>query len=513
MTQPTAFTTTNTPNAARVTQSMRKLGYDNVTAIADLIDNSLDAGASVIKVRVLTENKQPKIFIADDGSGMTKTVLDEAMKFGSESKKDETSDLGKFGMGLSTASLSIAKRCTVITITDGVAYTAITDVDEIFRQNAFVKYLEPSTDAEVALFKEQTGGTEGTLVILENCDQLTNLNTTSFADRLCGELGRIFRYYLDSGRVIQVNNRTVAAVDPLQWNDHGTQRVLSDEIIEIEHEGTTHKLHLRLAVIPQKSASDAETDANMRNQGLYILRNNREIEQATWLGLGTKHNDFNRVRGELLFDGGLDDVIGLNFTKRGVNLTQSVQDKLARVLKPELLRIRREVKAERQVTSAPDQQKVLDSIAAFISSKDHLLMKPKREHERRQRLGGVPTPKPPRSNHKGGEHVNINDPKLAESKLKYVFVTEKLGIQGQIYEAEMSGGKLVISLNVEHPFYEKFIAGNMVENGEGLKNVHGWTYLICSLAQAEVSMTQDDENEIVGTMKMYMANNMRALLR
>lgn len=505
------FTTTNSPNAARMIFSMRRLGYDNVVAIADIVDNSLDAGASIVKVKVCTENKQTKIFISDNGSGMTKSVLDEAMKFGSDSKKDETSDLGKFGMGLSTASLSLAKRCTVITVQDTVGYTAITDVDEISKQNAFVKYLEPSTPDELELFNKHVEG-EGTLVVLEQCDRLTNLNVTSFADRLRNELGRIFRYYLDSGRELRVNDRVVPISDPLRWNEQGTQRVLSDEAIETECNGELHTLRVRLAVIGKTSVSDTDDDANIRNQGLYILRNNREIERATWLDIATKHNDLNYVRGEILFDGGLDDLIGLNFTKRGVNLSQSLNDKLTRILKPELLRIKKEAKAEKLADSAPEQQNVLDSIAKDISSKDHLLMKPKRERaQRKQKSNTVPPLTPKKKD--GGEHVNINNPKLMESKLKYVFVTQHLGIQGQIYEAEVTGGKLVISLNVDHPFYERFIAGNIGDNGEGLKNAFGWGYLICSLAQAEVSMVQDDESEAMATLKMFMANNMRVLLR
>src|SRR5437588_8762061 len=105
----------NDPNAGRLVESLRYLGYGNYEAIADLVDNSIDAEAQHIKVRVQQRNNQPHISIADDGPGMAESVLDQAMRLGSMTQRDLNSDLGRFGMGLVTASLSIARSCHVIT--------------------------------------------------------------------------------------------------------------------------------------------------------------------------------------------------------------------------------------------------------------------------------------------------------------------------------------------------------------------------------------------------------------
>ena len=103
------------PNAASLMQSLRAFGYDVSTAVADLIDNSITAEASAISICFEWNDGEPWISIADDGYGMTENELSEAMKTGSKNPLDERApnDLGRFGLGLKTASFSQCKRLTV----------------------------------------------------------------------------------------------------------------------------------------------------------------------------------------------------------------------------------------------------------------------------------------------------------------------------------------------------------------------------------------------------------------
>jgi len=89
----------NDPNAGRLVESLRHLGYGNYEAIADIVDNAIDADARYVSIRVQQRNNQPYISIADRGTGMSKDVLDQAMRLGSLTARDLNSDLGKFGMG------------------------------------------------------------------------------------------------------------------------------------------------------------------------------------------------------------------------------------------------------------------------------------------------------------------------------------------------------------------------------------------------------------------------------
>ena len=141
------FDRPNDPNPGRLVDSLRYLGYGNYEAIADLVDNSIDADANVISVRIQQRETQIQILIADNGAGMDIGTLDEAMKLGSLTVRDMNSDLGKFGMGLVTASLSIARRCHVITRAGKDCFSSAWDVDDIVANNAFRKHLAPATQA------------------------------------------------------------------------------------------------------------------------------------------------------------------------------------------------------------------------------------------------------------------------------------------------------------------------------------------------------------------------------
>lgn len=503
--RPKQFNSNNQPNAAKMIPALRKLGYDNKAAIADLVDNSLDAAASIVSINIFSKKSEPQIIIADNGVGMSRAILDEALRFGSQTEKDATSDLGKFGMGLSTASLSLAKRCTVITLANGEYWTAITDVDIAMEQNTFDKYLELSTDTEIEMFKHYVNSESGTVVILDNCDGLTTSNLTNLKDSLKKDIGRIFRYYIDSGRQILINEKLIASFDPLRWDDAETEHVLDEKF---KHEGET--VRIKLVVLPLDAGTDTNDTANMYSQGLYLMRNNREIVAATWVGM-SKHNDYNYVRGEVLFSGGLDEEVGIPFTKQAVVLKQSLRDRITAIVKPELVRIRRDAANKRTAQTADDQQDIHDIAAKEISAKDKLLTKPLRKQETRDEVNDESRERKPAEN-KGGEHVNITMPKLVEGKLKCEFVLEHLGQGGQIYEAEMMGGKLRIAYNLDHPFYEKFIAMR-TKSEDGRAVAIATDFLVYSLASAEVRTLQDSDTEVISTFKSAVSNNLRVLLR
>jgi hypothetical protein len=209
----------NDPNAARLIESLRHLGYGNYEAIADIVDNSIDAEAQKISIKIQQKSGQPLIVITDDGDGMTEAVLDQAMRLGSLTSRDLNSDLGKFGMGLVTASLSLARKCHVITRTADGTFSSAWDVDEIISQNKFLKHLDKATDEERSVFDDECGSTKsGTVVILSKCDNLSNKNLSSFASNLKHHLGRVHRYFIDAGRAITVNNERILAIDPLKLN-------------------------------------------------------------------------------------------------------------------------------------------------------------------------------------------------------------------------------------------------------------------------------------------------------
>lgn len=503
----------NDPNAARLIESLRYLGYGNYEAIADLVDNCIDAEAEHISIKVLQRAGQPQISVADDGSGMSRSVLDQAMRLGSLTNRDLNSDLGKFGMGLVTASLSIAKNCHVITRADDVCLSSAWDVDEIVSQNAFVKHLDEATDEERRRLDDEVGKNKtGTLVILTKCDNLSNKNTSAFASVLKNHLGRVHRYFIETNRSIRVNDEPVAALDPLQLGNKQTEVVI-DELIPIsvndEDERRIENVRARIVLVPDVPANELDVARSMKSQGFYVMRNQREIANAATLSFFTKHNDFNRMRGEIFFPGTLDRLVGIEFTKHQVNLDQSLFDQLASTLVPTCRSIKRREASRKRVETSEVQQQLHNQAVKAIAEKDKLLIKPKAIIERRESRGNGNSPRPDsKADRSDRERKNITRAQALEARLNCEIREERLGPNGQIYECDREGRRLVLRYNVEHPFYQRFVTDNL----EDSRSVTSADFLIYSMATAEIRMLDDGELDAVNNFKAVMSANLRTLL-
>lgn len=501
----------NDPNAGRLVESLRYLGYGNYEAIADLVDNAIDAEARHISIRVQQRNNQPQISIADRGTGMTKDVLDQAMRLGSQTTRDLNSDLGRFGMGLVTASLSVAKKCHVITRSEEGCWSSAWDVDEVVAQNAFVKHLDTATSEEIELLSAEIGGeSTGTLVILTKCDNLSNRNTSAFASILKHHIGRIHRYFIEAGREFRINDEVIAAIDPLQLGDPATEVVIDDVFpVSVNDDGQEKKesVRARIVLVPQTPANELDIARSMKAQGFYVMRNQREIKDAVTLNFFTKHNDFNRMRAELFFPATLDRLVGIEFTKRQAALEQSLYDQLANTLVPTCRTIKRRESTKKRVETSEVQQQLHNQSAKAIAEKDKLLIKPKAVIEKRQPRknfgnGHSPKAEPER------ERKNLTRTQALETRLNCEIREEKLGPNGQIYECDMEGRRLVLRYNVEHPFYQRFIVDNISDG----RLVTAADFLIYSMATAELRMLDDGELDAVNNFKAVMSGNLRTLL-
>ena len=164
--------TTIVPSARRLMASLRDIGYDLPAAVADLVDNSIDAGARSVEVTLHDAGSGSWVRIADDGLGMRPAELDEAMRYGSE-RSYTGSDLGCFGLGLKTASLSQARCLTVASRRGPRGWLGIRrwDLDAIDRSDRWL--LEtPSTTECPAELVTPLEGKGGTVVLWEKLDRL-----------------------------------------------------------------------------------------------------------------------------------------------------------------------------------------------------------------------------------------------------------------------------------------------------------------------------------------------------
>jgi Histidine kinase-, DNA gyrase B-, and HSP90-like ATPase len=501
----------NDPNASRLVESLRHLGYGNYEAIADIVDNSIDAEAPTISIKVQQKAGQPVITISDDGEGMGEAILDQAMRLGSLTARDLNSDLGKFGMGLVTASLSLARQCHVITRTNEGTFSSAWDVDEIIARNKFVKHLDKATDAECELLKAEIGGAKsGTLVTLSKCDNLGNRNLTSFASNLRHHLGRVHRYFIQAGRAITVNGDKVPAIDPLQLSDENTETVIDEKFqISFGKDGAkeTENVRARIVLVPEVPATDLDVGKSLKAQGFYVMRNQREVMNAVALNFFTKHNDFNRMRAEIFFPASLDALVGIEFTKRQVDLEQSLYDQLAAVLVPTCRTIKRREATKKRTQTSDAQVQLHNQAAKVIAEKDKLLIKPKAVIEKRS-AARASAPRNGTEESSSKERRNFSRTQEIEARLNCEIREEKMGPNGQIYECDMEGRKLILRYNIEHPFYQRFVVDNLSD----ARAVTAADFLIYSMASAELKMMGDGEFEAVNNFKAVLSANLRTLL-
>lgn len=165
------------PNASLMFESLRGLGYSTATALADIIDNSISASASEIYLKFEWLGSNSFISIRDNGIGMNDSQLEAAMRLGAKGPLDErhTNDLGRFGMGLKTASLSQCRRLTVASFKDGALCCLRWDLDLLAKNldSGWLLYEGPSENSEFHL-SDLEQSHSGTIVLWEILDRIVS---------------------------------------------------------------------------------------------------------------------------------------------------------------------------------------------------------------------------------------------------------------------------------------------------------------------------------------------------
>jgi hypothetical protein len=329
---------------------MRATGYDLETAIADIIDNSITAGAKTVRIIISEEGRSSWIALADDGSGMDEKTLVRAMTFGgiSPSAPRDSNDLGRFGLGLKTASLSQCRRLTVLTrAPGGKVFVRCWDIDVIEATNQWALLRSAQTPyLEQRFTKDLQSQKSGTVVLWEVLDRLGHEDgDAEIADRLQRavpqieeHLAMVFHRFLEDsdGLKILIGGEAVTPWDPFMTDEKAVQ-MLGEE--RLEHLG--HEVTVRPYVLPHVSKLAAEAHrrgAGPRGwadqQGFYIYRNRRLLVAGSWLRLGfvkEEHNKLARIR--LDFPNDLDFAWDINVRKSRAVPPDALRSDLKRIAK------------------------------------------------------------------------------------------------------------------------------------------------------------------------------------
>jgi hypothetical protein len=482
-----------TPNT-KLLASLRNNNLTNIDAVADLIDNSIDADVNAKNVFI---HKNKDLFvIADDGAGMDEELLIDAMKLGSAGRdKPAMTDLGLFGVGLKNSVLSLGRSTTIITKTpDGEHLTARFDIDDILAKDRFEIPMGSSSSQEIIDFGQYTkGSASGTVILIRNLDKVIYTTDGNFRNALKKQLAETFRVFIKDGLNIYVDEVLVRFRDPLstQYAPEAISQT-QDEVISLEMpDGTPFKIRVKITYMPEllKDVSWDYTQS-MENQGIYFMRNDRQIQRATWQRFATKHGSLNRTRGEIYFSGDLDDIFGVPYEKNSVKLKDWFLDKLKPIIGPVINNLKNRYESETKSSrkTSVQEQEDIKQLEENIDKKANRISRLKVNGPsklpagtKRLRLGG------PSSAAADTDIVDV-DSKEAMGKHKLVEI-DMASIPGPYictFEPKL-GGSLRVVINTDHDFYTKFYAF------QELGTRDAFTKLLFALGRTITSMSDETE--------------------
>lgn len=328
---------------------MRDLGYSLETAIADLIDNSVSAEAREIRIFCDLSSSAPVLVIADDGRGMTEEEVIEAMRHGSTSPRSKRGpkDLGRFGLGLKTASFSQCRSLTVVSAKNRARAGAEWNLTQVEEEDDWYISVLDATDLEAQPFIDALGE-HGTLVIWRDLDRLFEDETGTRRDEIVNEklnvverhLALVFHRFL-AGEVkgrrklsISINGHPVEPFDPFCRKNPATQ-VLPDETVWVDDVAVSMQPY----ILPHHSRLTAseydyyqDRSDFISNQGAYVYRNGRLMAWGDWFRLVPKGEATKLARVQIDFPNSLDEAWTIDIKKSRARPPHAVRERLRQII-------------------------------------------------------------------------------------------------------------------------------------------------------------------------------------
>ncbi|WP_434033265.1 ATP-binding protein [Cupriavidus sp. a3] len=489
----------------RMLESLRYAEYDMSHGMGEAIDNSVEAGAA--DVWVFTENEIKKlgsksvevisqIAVVDNGEGMSKDVLHRCLVLGEslrQPKPSGKSGIGRFGVGMTLGAISLGRRVEVYARSSGdepFLFTYI-DLDEIANKTQ-VTIPEPHPKDPPGHFNKLLADSGGTVVIISNCDRLQTapveydkpISASDQIKPLMGFLGRTYRKFIDAGRNFWLNGEPVFLHDPLYlmeptYPEHKAGKLDIKAKLKGETEfelavpnmpGKTAKVKLKLTLLPKEWRSAKNSGGTQfardrkihENEGVSILRADREVLYGTVpFILGKKGQarslEIDRWWGlEISFPPELDEYFHVRYIKRGAEPIASLRDKIREQVWRAVKELREEISRDlnQDPASKDREQGVFADAESAMAEAETILPKGKR---------GVDTP-PEEAERQLGDVANQDifvaspeqkEQKKNELKSKPFSIVPVTFPKNVFFETEHILGKIIVKLNVQHPFYKE----------------------------------------------------------
>lgn len=326
---------------------MRAMGYSFEAAVADIVDNSLSAAATNVGIR-FPSSGDPYIAILDDGTGMSPEALTAAMRHGSQNPmlKRSDEDLGRFGLGMKTASLSQCRRMTVVSLKDDVLSGRCWDLDHVaHRQNWMLLRLNNHDMENLPQVDQLRAQGRGTLVLWQNFDRLAAGEISiqqalgKLINELRGHLALVFHRFLSPqpgqpAVTIAINNLPVKGLDPFLTKNKATQPLppesftLEGEIVPVQAYILPHISRLT----PDELDLAGGDDGLRKNQGFYIYRNRRLICWGSWFRLVRQEELSKLARVQVDLSNRLDHLWKLDIKKSATTPPEVLREGLKQII-------------------------------------------------------------------------------------------------------------------------------------------------------------------------------------
>lgn len=543
--------------------SLRDVGYnDTISAVCEHVDNSLQWGASEVRVYFAEEKQRSAtrvdVLVVDDARGMAPHVLQVATSFGGSMVYENRKSIGRYGVGMKAAALSMSPVMELYSWQEaGAFYRMVLDVEEISNSrtnlielpepqfmNALpsgiarilsrpMSYPKNPNDTQTLFTTDEDEvserlGASGTIVFMPNCDRLSYKNAKTLVDHAVKDMSRVYRRYLEQGVKLYVNNRRVEATDPTFWMTtarHAKVEGLKEkrsrlirtwariEVPLAEGSTKTAPVSVRLYRLPIEEWS--ELPENVIKSGLQVyedhqvsfMRADREVHAGPCPKLKMPaHGDTKWMRLQVDFPAELDEAMGVAMNKQGVRPKGYVYDV-----------IRKEIEEEVRTT----RKSIADSRAAKIKEDSD---SPSSQAEKRANatdgLQGKQLPTPAPETPEEREILNENLRGLAvtlkrdgetndeafERIRKSTYVTVfRHDPYWPFYHVEYQFGRVILTINTAHPFYTRlyqplvdFAAGPRAEASDDAVEQADATDLVVSLQLVLLSLARTQSQMIAG---------------
>ena len=513
------------PDPKRMIEGLRDTGYEFDTAVADILDNSIAADAKNVDLRIDMDLRgNITLSLADDGCGMNRADLLNAMTYGAKLRPNPAS-LGKYGLGLKTASTAFSRRLTVASrpsAKDSVL-AATWDLDHVGSSGKWEVLLSDDVDDEIIDHLDEVAPeTSGTVVVWQKVDRLLKDYADAGGkpaqkalkqkeDALRRHIAMVFQRFLDPkdrrARTVSIklNGAAVKA-----WNPFVPElsELVAEEEVPVEMPSKRDaSFTVKAYILPRREDFPStelakEAALSSDNQGIYIYRENRLIKDADWLGIYQKEPHSTLLRVEFSFDHRLDEVFQLDIKKSQIILNEQLWDWLSErfLTAPRRMANQRYREGQRKDITKNTQ-------GAHDASNNTI----------REREAAA-----------GGAKVNVVDPNTGEcivqnpngqfriklpvgpaSKPGEVYVRAVDSIDnGLLFEPALIERHRAVQINRSHPYYSKVYVPNL--NKSVL--VQGMDSLLWALAIAELTAYHDETAEHFKDMRFELSRILSKLV-